>query len=109
MLALCGPTSTPYELATGAGLGELVVGEAEGELEGELVRDELAAGDGGFAVPVPGRLQAPIRSTASAPSAAARNEVFTAIKATTLCASGYVSGTILHLKQGTDPHPQGIA
>src|SRR5258708_15220495 len=30
-------------------------------------------------------------------------------KATTLCASGYVSGTILHLKQGTDPHPQGIA
>jgi len=77
-------------------------------LEGELVRDELA-GDGDFAVPVPGRLQAPSSSMPSTASAAAREVLFIAIKATTLCASGYVSGTILHLKQGTDPHPQGIA
>jgi hypothetical protein len=87
----------------------LAEGEAVGVLEGELVRVELAAGDGDFAVPVPGRLQAPNRSMPSTASAAAREVVLIAIKATTLCASGYVSGTILHLKQGTDPHPQGIA
>jgi len=28
---------------------------------------------------------------------------------TVLCAGGYVSGTILALKQGSDPHPQGAA
>jgi|SRR5580693_8034258 hypothetical protein len=82
---------------------------AEGVAEGELVRDELAAGDGDFAVPVPGTLQAAVTSRPSVPSAAKRVHVFKTIKATTLCASGYVSGTILHLKQGTDPHPQGIA
>ena len=84
-------------------------GVAEGVAEGELVRDELAAGEGDFAVPVPGRLHTAATITASIPSAAARRDFFKTIKATTLCASGYVSGTILHLKQGTDPHPQGIA
>ena len=32
--------------------------------------------------------------------------VFTSLP-TRLCDGGYVSGTILHLKQGSDPHPQG--
>ena len=72
------------------------------------MRAELVGGEGDFAV-LPGRLQAASSNRPTIPSAAERNDVFKSIKATTLCASGYVSGTILHLKQGTDPHPQGIA
>jgi hypothetical protein len=87
---------------------------AEVVAEGELVRDELAVGDGGLLPPVPGMVHAPARTRASSPSAAARRDVGiikgdATLEATQLCASGYVSGTILHLKQGTDPHPQGIA
>jgi len=92
---------------------------SDGE-EGELVRDELAARDGDLPVPDPGRLQAPASVATSSTSASppddevSRVVPFTgseikAFKPTPLCASGYVSGTILHLKQGTDPHPQGIA
>src|SRR5258708_20183326 len=68
-------TSTPYDPARAAGDG---LAGALGA--GELVRDELAAGEGGFAVPVPGRLQAPSTNGRSVPSAAARRYVFTPIK-----------------------------
>jgi hypothetical protein len=110
---LSGLTSTPYDPATGAGEG-LWEGTAEAVAEGELVRDELAAGEGALALPVPGTVQAPATSRASSPSAVARRDVGiikgdATLEATQLCASGYVSGTILHLKQGTDPHPQSIA
>jgi hypothetical protein len=76
---LNGLTSTPYDPANGVGEG-LCEGKAEGLAEGELVRDELAAGDGEFAVPAPGRLQAAATSRPSIPTAAARKDVFTAIK-----------------------------
>ena len=48
--------------------------------EGELVRDELAAGEGDFEVPLPGKLQADMTTTHNSPSAAAREDVFMAIK-----------------------------
>jgi len=75
LLLLSGLTSTPYDPAKGAGDGLAgVLGV------GELVRDELASGEGDFAVPVPGRLQAPTSNSTSVPSAAARKCIFTAIK-----------------------------
>jgi hypothetical protein len=78
-------------------------------VEGEFVRDELAlCGDGDLVAPPPSGLQAPVETAAIRMSAEYRHRVRMTLKATTLCAAGYVSGTILHLKQGTDPHPQSL-
>jgi hypothetical protein len=85
-----------------------------------VVRDELATRGGVLAPVVSGKLHAPdsaatTRTSASLPGDEASRGIsitdpeIKAFKPTPLCASGYVSGTILHLKQGTDPHPQGIA
>jgi hypothetical protein len=57
-------TSTPNEPATGAGDGLC-------DVDGELVRDELAAGEGDFAV-LPGRLQAVANRPSVASAAALR-------------------------------------
>ncbi|GAC1507048.1 MAG: hypothetical protein NVS1B3_07150 [Candidatus Dormibacteraceae bacterium] len=97
-------TRTATALVTTAG-GEI----GEGMAGGELVRDELAAcGDGDLVAPLLNGPHAHARAAATRTSAEARRRVPMTIKATTLCAAGYVSGTILNLKQGTDPHPQGL-
>jgi hypothetical protein len=77
LLLLSELTSTPYDPVTGEGLCEAPADEVG---EGEVVRAQLAAGDGDFAVPLPGRLQAPTSNSPKVPRAAARNDVFTAIK-----------------------------
>jgi hypothetical protein len=91
------------------------VGDAGGEEEAdaEAGGDADAAGEAGdgewLAAVDPGLHAAAVADARSSQASQPGDPVWRCvamIKPTSLCASGYVSGTIHALKQGTDPHPQ---